>query len=82
MPIHAAIESFMRESYGQALAWLAPRAGGDIAAAEDALSEGLLAALRQWPEEGVPKEPVAWLITAAKRRLIDAQRRDATRCDA
>ena len=79
MPIHAAIESFMRESYGQALAWLAPRAGGDIVAAEDALSEGLLAALRHWPEEGMPQEPVAWLITAAKRRLIDAQRRDATR---
>lgn len=79
MHVEAAIESFVRESYGQALAWLASRAQGDIAAAEDALSDGLLAALRQWPQDGVPKEPVGWLITAARRRLIDAQRREATR---
>ncbi len=79
MSIHAAVESFARESYGQALAWLTARAEGDIAAAEDALSEGLLAALQQWPQDGVPKEPVAWLITAARRRLIDAQRRASTR---
>ena len=79
MNVEAAIEFFVRESYGQALAWLASIAQGDIAAAEDALSDGLLAALRQWPHEGVPKEPVAWLITAARRRLIDAQRREATR---
>lgn len=79
MHVEAAIESFVRESYGQALAWLASRAQGDIAAAEDALSDGLLAALRQWPRDGVPQEPVAWLITAARRRLIDAQRREATR---
>jgi RNA polymerase sigma-70 factor, ECF subfamily len=79
MPTHSAIEAFARESYGQAIAWLAARAQGDIAAAEDALSEGLLAALQRWPRDGVPKEPVAWLITAAKRRLIDAQRRTATR---
>ncbi len=79
MNVEAAIEFFVRESYGQALAWLASSAQGDIAAAEDALSDGLLAALRQWPHDGVPKEPVAWLITAARRRLIDAQRREATR---
>jgi RNA polymerase sigma-70 factor (ECF subfamily) len=79
MHVEAAIESFVRESYGQALAWLASRAQGDIAAAEDALSDGLLAALRQWPQDGVPQEPVAWLIQAARRRLIDAQRREATR---
>jgi RNA polymerase sigma-70 factor, ECF subfamily len=79
MNVEAAIEYFVRESYGQALALLASRAQGDIAAAEDALSEGLLAALRQWPREGVPQEPVAWLITVAKRRLIDAQQREATR---
>lgn len=79
MNVEATIEFFVRESYGQALAWLASSAQGDIAAAEDALSDGLLAALRQWPHDGVPKEPVAWLITAARRRLIDAQRREATR---
>lgn len=49
----------------------------DIAAAEDALGEALLAALRAWPAAGVPENPDAWLLTAARRRLIDAQRREA-----
>ncbi len=68
-----------RDSYSQLLAFLIPRAGGDICSAEDALSEAFLAALSQWPEGGVPDKPEAWLLTTAKRRLMDAQRRGATR---
>jgi len=64
------------------LAFLAARAGGDVAAAEDALSEAFAAALTQWPATGVPDKPEAWLLTAARRRLIDWQRRGATRLHA
>jgi RNA polymerase sigma-70 factor, ECF subfamily len=45
---------------------------------EDALSEAFLAALRQWPTEGIPLKPEAWLMTAAHRRLVDSQRQQAT----
>lgn len=50
-----------------------------MASAEDALSEAFFAALRIWPERGVPSRPEAWLLAAAKRRLIDLRRREDTR---
>lgn len=50
-----------------------------MASAEDALSEAFFAALRIWPERGVPSHPEAWLLAAAKRRLIDLRRREDTR---
>ncbi len=71
--------SAARDSYSQLLAFLIPRAGGDIASAEDALGDAFLAALSQWPDSGVPDKPDAWLLTTAKRRLMDSQRRGATR---
>ncbi|HEY1487661.1 MAG TPA: sigma-70 family RNA polymerase sigma factor [Micromonosporaceae bacterium] len=52
---------------------------GDFEAAEDATQEAMLAASRQWPQEGVPDDPRAWLIRVASRRLIDARRRDTAR---
>lgn len=67
-----------RESYGQLVALVASRTR-DIAAAEDALSEAFSAALSQWPIEGVPYNPRGWLLTVARRRLIDAARHDAMR---
>jgi predicted RNA polymerase sigma factor len=45
---------------------------------EDALCGAFLAALRQWPTEGIPLKPEAWLMTAARRRLVDSQRQQAT----
>ncbi len=54
-----------RTSYGRMLAILASRSR-DIAAAEDALAEAYLSALKTWPERGVPDNPDAWLITAAR----------------
>ena len=51
-------EHLARESYGRLLALLAPRAR-DISGAEDALADALVAALRQWPEQGVPANPEA-----------------------
>jgi len=54
------------------------RRGEDFDAAEDALQEALLEALRVWPEHP-PRDPRAWLATVATRRLVDARRSDAAR---
>jgi RNA polymerase sigma factor (sigma-70 family) len=51
------------------------RFAGDVATAEDLAQDALLAALEQWPERGIPDNPGAWLMTAAKRRAIDLIRR-------
>jgi len=70
----AAAEAAARGSYGRLLAWLACQ-WRDVAAAEDALSDAFAAALERWPRDGVPDAPDAWLLTAAKRRLLMAARR-------
>ncbi len=74
----AAMESVVRESYGRLVAYLAARSG-DVAGAEDALSEAFVAALQHWPVDGVPQKPEAWLLHAARNRLIDAARRREVR---
>ena len=70
----AAAEATARQSYGKLIAFLAARTR-DVAGAEDALSEAFAAALATWPKTGVPRHPEAWLLTAARRRGIDAGRR-------
>ena len=72
-----AAELAARNSYGRLLAILASRSG-DITAAEDALAEAFAAALRTWPERGVPDIPDAWLLTAARRSLGHVRGRSAT----
>jgi RNA polymerase sigma-70 factor (ECF subfamily) len=67
-------ERVARESYGRLVAFLAARTR-DVAGAEDALADAFAAALRSWPDEGVPRNPDAWLLTVARRRQIDAIRR-------
>lgn len=75
----AVAERAAREGYGRLLALLSARgAAGDLAAAEDALGDAFAAALDHWPREGVPDRPEAWLLTAARRRLLDGHRRHAT----
>ncbi|MDQ2755912.1 MAG: sigma-70 family RNA polymerase sigma factor [Actinomycetota bacterium] len=54
---------------------------GDFGSAEDATQEALIAASTQWPREGVPTNPRAWLIRVASRRLIDQWRSDHARAD-
>jgi RNA polymerase sigma-70 factor (ECF subfamily) len=71
---HAAAEQVARRSYGKLVAFLAARTG-DVAGAEDALSEAFAAALVDWPAGGVPDSPEAWLMAVARRRSIDALRR-------
>lgn len=70
---HRAIERVARESYGRLVAYLSAHTH-DLASAEDALSHALVSALSHWPQEGVPKNPEAWLMTAARHSLIDAIR--------
>ena len=74
-------EAVARRSYGKLVAFLSSRTR-DVEAAEDALSEAFAAALVEWPESGVPDAPEAWLLTVARRRLIDSSRRRRTRTDA
>jgi RNA polymerase sigma factor (sigma-70 family) len=52
---------------------------GDFEACEDAVQEALLAAALQWPDEGTPDDPKAWLVRVASRRLIDARRSERAR---
>jgi predicted RNA polymerase sigma factor len=70
-------DAVARRSYGKLVAFLAARTG-DVAAAEDALSEAFAAALADWPVNGPPAKPEAWLLTVARRRTIDAARRRRT----
>ncbi|WP_293372199.1 DUF6596 domain-containing protein [Nevskia sp.] len=71
--VRSAIETAAREAYGRLLAWLAFQ-WRDVAAAEDALADAFVAALRTWPVNGVPASPEAWLMTAAKRNLLQVAR--------
>ncbi|NEA05030.1 RNA polymerase sigma factor, partial [Streptomyces sp. SID10116] len=52
---------------------------GHFGAAEDAVQEALLAAARQWPDQGLPENPRGWLIKVASRRLMDQLRADEAR---
>jgi RNA polymerase sigma-70 factor (ECF subfamily) len=73
----AAAEAVARRSYGKLVAFLAARTR-DVTAAEDALADAFAAALADWPASGVPANPEGWLVTAARRRSIDAVRRRQT----
>ena len=67
---HRTIERVARESYGRLVAYLCSHTR-DVGSAEDALSNALIAALETWPRDGVPQNPEAWLLTAARRSFID-----------
>ena len=69
----AAAEAAARRSYGKLVAFLAARTR-DVAGAEDALADAFAAALVDWPARGTPANPEAWLLTVARRRMIDAAR--------
>jgi predicted RNA polymerase sigma factor len=75
---YEAVERAARDSYGRLLAFLSARSR-DIAAAEDALADAFGAALGDWSRSGIPGNPEAWLLTAARRRLVDAARRRQVR---
>jgi predicted RNA polymerase sigma factor len=66
-------DAVARRSYGKLVAFLAARTR-DVAAAEDALSEAFASALSDWPRNGCPSNPEAWLLTVARRKAIDMHR--------
>jgi predicted RNA polymerase sigma factor len=70
---HRTADAVARRSYGKLVAFLAARTR-DVAAAEDALSEAFAAALADWPRNGCPSNPEAWLLTVARRKAIDMAR--------
>ena len=69
-----AIEAVWRVESTRLIAGIA-RVTRDVGVAEELAQDALVAALERWPEEGIPEKPAAWLMTAAKRRAIDALRR-------
>ncbi len=71
---HAAIDAVWRIESPRLIAGLT-RITHDVGAAEDLAHDALVAALEQWPREGVPSNPGAWLMAAAKHRAIDLVRR-------
>jgi RNA polymerase sigma factor (sigma-70 family) len=72
------VEDLLRPLVPQVLGALTRRYG-HFDLAEEAVQEALLAAARQWPEQGVPDDPKAWLITVGSRRLTDLLRSEESR---
>jgi RNA polymerase sigma factor (sigma-70 family) len=72
---HAELARVVRQHAGQLAAALV-RVTGDFATAEDLVQDAVVAALQHWPVEGIPERPDAWLFTVARRRGLDALRRE------
>ena len=72
---HRAVDAVWRLESARIIAGLA-RMVRDVGLAEDLAQEALVAALRQWPESGIPPNPGAWLMATAKHQAIDRVRRD------
>ncbi len=72
--IHRTIEAVWKIESTRLIAGIA-RVTRDIGIAEELAQDALVRALEQWPEEGIPENPAAWLMTAAKRRALDSLRR-------
>jgi RNA polymerase sigma-70 factor (ECF subfamily) len=72
----ATADAVARRSYGKLVAFLAVRTH-DVSAAEDALSEAFASALARWPRDGCPANPEGWLLTVARRKMIDVLRRQS-----
>ncbi|MFE6228802.1 RNA polymerase sigma factor [Streptomyces sp. NPDC057854] len=74
----AGVEDLLRASAPRVLGALVRR-HGDFYGCEDAVQEALIAAARQWPEQGVPERPGSWLLTVAQRKYVDQVRSEAAR---
>src|SRR5437762_4963920 len=74
---HRAIEAIWRIESARVIVGLS-RTVGDIGTAEELAQDALVAALEQWPAEGVPEKPGAWLMGTAKHRALDLIRRRQT----
>src|SRR6516165_1427219 len=76
--VRACAESVFRHEHGRIIAGLI-RLCGSFDRAEEAMQDALTAALKHWPDHGIPQNPGAWIMTAAHRKLIDMARRERTR---
>src|ERR1041385_4499205 len=72
--VHKTIEAVCKIEATRLIAAIA-RVTRDIGVAEELAQDALVAALERWPQEGIPENPAAWLMVAAKRRAIDGLRR-------
>ena len=76
-----AVDNALKTFYGgervAVLATLIRSAHGDFDAAEDALADAIARAVERWPRDGIPNRPGAWVLTVARRLLIDGARREA-----
>lgn len=73
-PVNAAVDAAYRNDWGRIVATLI-RSFGDFDVAEEAAQDAFAAAIDQWPLEGVPQSPAAWIIQTAKHKAIDRLRR-------
>jgi RNA polymerase sigma-70 factor, ECF subfamily len=71
---HQAIEAIWRIEQAKIIASLA-RITRDVGVAEELAQDALVTALKRWPEQGIPDNPAAWLMTTAKNRALDERRR-------
>jgi RNA polymerase sigma-70 factor (ECF subfamily) len=76
----AAAETVFREQYGRIIATLI-RLSGSFDRAEEAMQEAFASALRTWGEQGIPRNPAAWITAAAQNKLVDFSRRERIRRD-
>ena len=74
------VERVFREEFGRSVSVLV-RAFGDIDLAEEGVQEAFAIAAKRWTIDGVPASPAGWIITTARRRIIDRVRREASRDD-
>jgi RNA polymerase sigma-70 factor (ECF subfamily) len=76
--VRAALDQAHRSEWATVLAAAVRLAGGSggIALAEDCVQDAFVSALQAWQRDGIPRSPGAWLTTAARRRVLDAQRRN------
>ena len=74
--LHRSIDSVWRIEAARIIACVA-RMTRDVGRAEELAQDALVAALEHWPQEGLPANPAAWLMTTAKRRAIDHLRQQA-----
>src|SRR5580704_2126297 len=77
----AAVEAVFRIEFPRVVAALARASGGDLGLAEELAQDALVDALRQWPIEGTPRNPGAWLTAVGKRKAVDRFRRDRVLAD-
>ena len=77
-PANEVIAALYADGWSRIVATMIRFTGGDWNLAEECAQEAFAQALRRWPDEGIPRQPLAWLTTAARNRAIDTLRRAST----